>query len=284
MARATGYEAITLQRQGLVATITLNRPERLNAIDGRMGDDLRAAWSELDGDDDVRVIIVTGAGRGFCSGMDLVMGSEQAPAPDARTDYAKSVHLSAIHCSVWKPVLTAVNGVCAGGGLHFIADSDITICSDEASFLDPHVSVGQVSALEPIGLLRRVPFETVMRMALMGKGERLSAADALRWGLVSEVVEPGQLLARAAEIAEAIAANSPAAVMATKRAIWQSLDQGLHAGLANGWRILQEHYTHPDVQEGPRAFAERRQPRWASPSARRSLPEDEPQSAAGAER
>jgi enoyl-CoA hydratase/carnithine racemase len=275
MAQTVGFRSISLRVEDGIATLTLNRPERLNAIGASMGSELRAAWQQIRDDDDARVVIITGAGRGFCSGLDLADRADDAPAPDDRASYHDSVKLTALHCDVWKPVITAVNGVCAGGGLHFIADSDITICSEEATFLDPHVSVGQVSALEPIGLLRRIPFEAVMRMSLLGKAERLSAHEALRWGLVSEVVEAGELMARARELAEGVARNSPAAVMATKRAIWESLDHGLSDGLENGWRILQEHYVHPDVEEGPRAFAEKREPRWAKPSARRAGPPKE---------
>jgi len=263
------YATVLLAREDGIATLTLNRPDRLNAISPALRDDLVAAWRTVAEDEGTRVVIVTGAGRGFCSGLDLTERRSSTPAPDDRLDYGDAVKLTALHNDVWKPVVTAVNGVCAGGGLHFVADSDITICSEEASFLDPHVTVGQVSALEPIGLLRRVPFEVVMRMALMGREERLSAAEALRWGLVSEVVESTQLMPRARQIAEAIARNSPAAVMGTKRAIWESLELGLHQALENGWRRIQEHYAHPDIEEGPRAFAERREPRWASTAARR---------------
>lgn len=265
-------EAVTLRHEDGIAVLTLNRPDRLNAIDPTMGRDLVTAWGAVDSDDEVRVVIITGAGRGFCTGLDVTSRATDG-VPEER-DYASSVRLTAIHNGVWKPVITAVNGVCAGGGLHFVADSDITICSDTATFLDPHVTVGQVSALEPIGLLRRVPFELVMRMALVGRHERVSATDALRWGLVSEVTEPAELMARAREIAGMVARNSPAAVMATKRAIWESLDHGLGAGLQNGWNILQSHYAHPDVEEGPRAFAERREPRWAPASARRQRTAD----------
>lgn len=261
---------VLLDCQDGIATLTLNRPERLNAINSELSRELSAAWRTIDGDDSIRVVVVTGAGRGFCSGLDLGAAADHAPPPGSRTPYTEAVKLTALHHGVWKPVVTAVNGVCAGGGLHFVADSDITICAESASFLDPHVSVGQVSALEPIGLLRRVPFEVVMRMALLGQAERLNAREALRWGLVSEVVEDHELMPRARQLAEAIAANSPAAVMATKRAIWEGLEHGLTAALENGWRILQEHYDHPDVVEGPRAFAERRPPRWSPLSARRS--------------
>jgi enoyl-CoA hydratase/carnithine racemase len=263
------YETVLLHREGGIATLTLNRPDRLNAISSALRNDLVTAWRTVAEDEGIRVVILTGAGRGFCSGLDLTDRTGRTPGPDERIDYHDAVKLTGLHNDMWKPVVTAVNGVCAGGGLHFVADSDITICSEEATFLDPHVTVGQVSALEPIGLLRRVPFEVVMRMALMGREERLGAHEALRWGLVSEVVENTQLMPRARQIAEAVARNSPAALMGTKRAIWESLELGLHEALENGWRRIQDHYAHPDIEEGPRAFAERREPRWAGIDARR---------------
>jgi enoyl-CoA hydratase/carnithine racemase len=265
-----GFETLLLERDGPVGILTLNRPDRLNAIDTAMGRELPAAWKQLDDDDGVVVIVVTGAGRGFCTGLDVRERAAATPAPEQRGDLHAQVRLTAIHCGVWKPVITAVNGVCAGGGLHFVADSDVTLCAESATFLDPHVSVGQVSALEPIGLVRRVPFEVVMRMALLGRDERVDADAALRCGLVSEVVADDRLLERARDLATRIAHNSPAALMATKRAMWESLDRGLDEALENGWRILQDHYRHPDFEEGPRAFAEGRPPRWASPSANRS--------------
>src|SRR4029077_9996789 len=126
-------EAVTLRREDGIAVLTLNRPDRLNAIDPTMGRDLLTAWQMIDADDDVRVVIVTGAGRGFCTGLDV--GSRATDGVPEQRAYAPALRLTAIHNGVWKPVVTAVNGVCAGGGLHFIADSDITICSETATFL-----------------------------------------------------------------------------------------------------------------------------------------------------
>jgi enoyl-CoA hydratase/carnithine racemase len=128
---------------------------------------------------------------------------------------------------VRKPIITAVNGVCAGGGLHFVADSDMVIASTSASFLDTHVSVGQVSALETIGLARRAAFSAVARMALTGVHERVTAEDACRLGWVSEVVSPAELRPTAQRLGELIAGNDPESLVATKRALWQSLEVGL---------------------------------------------------------
>jgi enoyl-CoA hydratase/carnithine racemase len=121
--------------------------------------------------------------------------------------------------------VAAVNGVCAGAGLHFVADADIVIASSTSSFLDPHVSVGQVSAIETIGLARKSPMEAVTRMAFMGRHERITADRARELGILSEVVAPPSLLReRAQEIGETIARNSPAAMAATKKALWEALE------------------------------------------------------------
>ena len=174
---------------------------------------------------------------------------------------------TAWHLKVWKPVIAAVNGTCAGGGLHFVADADIVIASSNATFLDPHVSVGQVTAFEAIGLVDKLSFEPVMRMALAGRYERIDAARAYQLGMISEVVDPPeQLRARAQELAETIAKNSPAAMRATKRALWGALEMGLTDACKAGAQELVSMWGHPDQTEGPAAFSEKREPAFlASP-------------------
>jgi enoyl-CoA hydratase/carnithine racemase len=165
---------------------------------------------------------------------------------------------------VTKPVITAVNGICAGGGLHWVADADIVIAASDAQFFDPHVSVGQVVAVEAIGLLRKMPAEAVMRMALVGRWERMPAARALELGMISQVVDPPERLRDEAQaLAEKIARNSPAAMRATKRALWESFELGLTDACRAGAQHLVSMWGHPDQEEGPRAFAEKREPRWA---------------------
>jgi enoyl-CoA hydratase/carnithine racemase len=163
---------------------------------------------------------------------------------------------------MWKPVIVAVNGVCAGAGLHFVAEGDIVLAADHATFLDPHVSVGQVAAFEPILLARRMPLGAVTRMCLLGRAERIDAETAKSLGLVSEVVPGPSLQARALELAEALKGNSPAAMIGTKKAVWRSLEQGLSDAMAEGWKLITAHWSHPDATEGPRAFVEKRSPKW----------------------
>jgi enoyl-CoA hydratase len=155
--------------------------------------------------------------------------------------------------------------MCVGGGLHFVADADIVIAASDATFLDTHVSVGQVAAYELIGLARRMPFEAVLRMALVGRHERMSAARALALGMISQVVDPPERLREEAQaLAEKIARNSPAAMAATKRALWGALEQGLTDACRAGATELVSMWGHPDQVEGPSAFAEKREPQWAT--------------------
>ncbi|MFC5745676.1 enoyl-CoA hydratase/isomerase family protein [Actinomadura rugatobispora] len=229
-------ETLLVERHGPVGWLIFNRPRTGNAMDAAMMAALPRAWRELDADPAVRVIVVTGAGKAFQTGLDVVQLNRD---PDALREMSRrtkraDLQLTAWHLGVAKPVVTAVNGVCAGGGLHFVVDSDVVIASATASFLDPHVSVGQVSAFETIGLARRAAFSPVARMALMGAHERVTASEALRLGWVSEVVEPGDLRPAAQRLAERIAQNDPEAVAATKRALWRALETGL--GEARGTR------------------------------------------------
>jgi enoyl-CoA hydratase/carnithine racemase len=173
------------------------------------------------------------------------------------------VHFTAWHQRVWKPVITAVNGICAGGGFHWVADADIVIAASDAQFFDPHVSIGQVVAIEAIGLIRKMPVEAVMRMALVGRYERMAAERAYELGMISQIVDPPEQLREAAqELAERIARNSPAAMAATKRALWGALEHGLTDACRAGAAELVSMWGHPDQEEGPRAFAEKRDARW----------------------
>ena len=175
--------------------------------------------------------------------------------------------LLAWHQRVAKPVITAVNGICCGGGFHWIADADVVNAASDAVFFDPHVSIGQVVALEAIGLIRKMPVEPVMRMALVGRYERMTAARAYELGMISQVVDPpDRLRAEAQALAETIARNSPAAMAATKRALWGALETGLTDACRAGALELAALWGHPDQAEGPRAFAEHRPARWAEPA------------------
>jgi enoyl-CoA hydratase/carnithine racemase len=260
------FETILYEKKDRVATIWLNRPERLNAINGVMSRELSRAWTDVMDDPSVSVAIVTAAGeKSFCTGFDMVdaASTETADIGDEESRGSiDSIQLTALQNHCWKPVITAVNGMVTGGGLHFIADSDLIVAAEHATFFDNHVCVGLVSGLEPVGLIRRLGMEAVLRMSFLGGSERMSAERAYQLGLVSDVVPAEQLGARALELAERISRHSLAALMASKRAIWESLNRGLDDSVAHAWGIISEHSSHPDSREGPLAFAERRELAW----------------------
>ncbi len=264
------FECLTVERRGRVGWLINNRPERLNAMNALMRDEFAQAWVELDHDPEVRVIVHTGEGRAFQTGVDVAelatdgLGMERYREGLVDLD----LHFTAWHQKVTKPVITAVNGICAGGGFHWIADADIVIAASDATFFDPHVSIGQVTAIEVIGLIRKMPVEAVMRMALVGRHERIDARRAYELGMISQIVDPpDQLRAAAQELAEKIAQNSPAAMAATKRALWGALELGLTDACKAGAEELVSMWGHPDQEEGPLAFTEKREARWAAPGA-----------------
>jgi enoyl-CoA hydratase/carnithine racemase len=198
-------------------------------MDATMLAELERAWQDLDADDDVRVIVNTGAGSAFQTGLDVVQLSREPEAlrEQSRRTKRAELRLTAWHNGVWKPVIAAVNGVCAGGGLHFVADADVVIAASGATFVDPHVSVGQVTAFEAIALARKSPMEPITRMALVGRHERVSAARARQLGILSQVVDPPEELAAVAQaLGETIARHDPDQLRATKRALWGALEQG----------------------------------------------------------
>lgn len=216
-----------------VATITLNRPDALNSFTQTMCEEFEELWRRIRLDDDVHAVVLRAAGdRAFSTGIDVKQGIPRPANPWSQDD--PGARLGPRANRVWKPVVCAVQGMAAGGAFYWINECDIVICSEEATFFDPHVSYGMVAALEPIGLTRRIALGEVLRIALMGLEERVTAERALQIGLVSEITTREELWSRAHELAAAIARNPPLAVQGTVRAIWESLDEGRTAALARG--------------------------------------------------
>jgi enoyl-CoA hydratase len=222
----TAYERLRVERVGPVGWLVFDRPEVGNAMDARMMQELELAWRELDADDGVRVIVNTGEGDAFQTGLDVAQlaRDREALAEQSRRTKRFELRFTAWHNDVWKPVIAAVNGVCAGGGLHFVADADVVIVSADATFVDPHVSVGQATVYETIALAKKSPMESVLRMAFVGRYERLTARRAYDLGICSQVVEPGALRDAAQELGELIARHEPEQLAATKRALWGALE------------------------------------------------------------
>ncbi|BBZ36215.1 enoyl-CoA hydratase/isomerase family protein [Mycolicibacterium confluentis] len=242
--------AIEFEVSENVATITLNRPDALNAISGEMAHELSWAWQTVRDTDDIHVAVLRAAGdRAFCTGVDVKGDGSWFFRSNVWNTFDPGTVVSPkITHRCWKPVVTAVNGLAAGGAQYLINESDIVICADDAAFFDPHANASIVSALEPIGMLHRgVPLGEVLRWALMGTEERITADTALRIGLVSEVVPREQLWARAHDIAASIAARSPQAIQGTIRAIWESLDMTRSTALQNG--MAYTHIGNPPLAE-----------------------------------
>ncbi|MGW6117893.1 enoyl-CoA hydratase/isomerase family protein [Nocardia sp. NPDC055165] len=262
------FDTIGYEVDGHTATITLNRPDALNALSPHMITELRAAYEEAENDDKIWLLIVTGNGRAFCTGADVkaIPGDgkvlnerpylstyEQWEAPQEGTPPFRTMT---------KPILVAINGICCGAGLDWVTTGDIVIASDRATFFDPHVSIGLVAGREVVRLARVLPRSVALRMAMMGKHERMSAQRAYELGMVTEVVEHDRLLERAKEIGEILNSNAPLAVRGTRLAIVKGLDVPLHEAemLAESFR---ERVTRTeDALEGPRAFVDKRTPDW----------------------
>ncbi len=229
------FETILLEvdETDRVATITLNRPGRLNAFNRTMCEEMARAWRMVKLDDSVNAVVLRAAGdRAFSAGLDVKTPYGQPENIWNHEDPGEA--LSPKWQKMWKPVVCAVRGMCTAGGFYFINESDVVICSEDATFFDSHVSAGLVCALEPIGLMRRIGLGETLRIALMGNDERVGADTALRIGLVSEVVPAEQLWDRAHEIAATIAAKPPTATQGTVKAIWESLDKPYRAAMEQG--------------------------------------------------
>ena len=208
-----------------VATVSLNRPERMNSFTEQMADELAAAWTRVRDDDDIHVAVLQANGdRAFCTGIDVSEGTWWTHKTIFNQGDPGELLGPKAHRG-WKPVIAALHGIVAGGAMYFVNECDFAICSETATFFDPHANAGIVSALEPMGMLALgVPYGEVMRWALLGSEERMTAQTALRIGLVTEVVPDDQLRTRAGELAGEIAARRPAGVQGTVRAMWEARD------------------------------------------------------------
>ena len=235
------YETILFEQgEDKVATITINRPEALNSFTRKMCEEFREVWDRIRVDPTINAVVLRASpGRAFCPGVDVRNGGNVMMFEDIFAQVDPGEYLGPKQNKLWKPVVTAVHGMCAGGGFYWLNESDIIICSEDAQFFDPHVTYGMVAALEPIGLTRRVPLQEVLRMTLLGNDERIGAETALRISLVTEVTPLDRLWARAHELAAKIAAKPSAATQGSVRAIWESLDVGRNIALQMGLKYCQ---------------------------------------------
>jgi enoyl-CoA hydratase/carnithine racemase len=258
-------EHLIVERDGPVVTVTMNRPEARNAFGPEMLVRMADAWDLIDGDDGVRVAILTGAGGHFCAGSDLkaMASSFAGDAWLERLRKEPDLHWKSLLRSyrLKKPLIAAVEGFAVAGGTELVQATDIRVAAEGAKLGITEARWG----LFPLGgstvrLCRQIPYTQAMEMLLTGK--RITAAEALAMGLVGRVVPDGQALAVARQIAGEVAANGPLAVQAIKRSVLETEGlpekEALAKELEIGWPIL----ATEDAKEGPRAFAEKRKPEF----------------------
>ena len=259
------FETIRVDISDHVCRVTLDRPEVLNAFNDRMRQEIRSTWRALRRMDEVRVVVVTGAGeRAFCVGVDR---SDALVALEDAGDKLYGTSNNYMYddpgddigpkaCDLWKPVIAAVNGICCAGAFYLVAESDIIVAAENATFFDSHVTYGMAAVYEPMKLVQRMPLGEVLRLALVGNHERMTAQTAQRIGLVSEVVPLDELQNASDRLAEIVASQPPEAVQGTLRAIWAASDMGRLDALAMAPSILTTGTSVEAMAEGQATFSE----------------------------
>ena len=222
-----GYETLAVERRGRVGWLLFDRPAARNAMNVVMRQELPRAWRQLDADPDVRVVVCSGTGGTFSSGVDLVDLADPERAALFRRDVEEPelASFTARDAGVRKPVIAAVNGLCVGGAFMWVVDADIAIAASDAEFVDPHTSIGQTVGRGTLGMVPHAGFAEVMRLSLVGRHARMSAAHAHRVGVVTQVVDPPDRLHDAAqELADLIARNDAEALASTKDVVRRALE------------------------------------------------------------
>lgn len=251
---------VEFTKEDHVATITLNRPDAMNSLDPESVTRLAEIWAEVIKDDDIRVSVLTGAGeKSFCTGTDM----KKTPPPDEcmASIWLREGQPIVPHMKMWKPLICAINGYAVGGGLEMALACDLRIASSNAKFGLTEVKVASLAGLNGTQCMpRAIPQAVAMKMLLTG--EMIDAKEAHRVGLISDVVEPGELMGFAKKLALKIAGNAPLSVKAAKQAVIMGLEMPLEHGIAFShllWGALRD---TEDRKEGFAAFAEKRAPQW----------------------
>jgi len=277
-AAIASFETLGYEERDRVAWVTLQRPEQLNAFDRKMQEELHLLWRILRAREEVGAVVLTGSGeRAFCTGFDR---KEAKAGPDDAESFREQhgfVGSTRLHFNdpgtklgpkssdLWKPVIVAVNGIACGGAFYMLGEADFIIAADHATFFDPHVTLGRPAAYEPVHMLPIMPFGDVMRMALMGSHERITAQTAREMGMVSEVVPMAELHDAAHWCASRIAAAPSAAVEATVRALWAARSMGSRQAIEMGFAFVGLGTTEElmaQSREGQPDFATKSRVEW----------------------
>ena len=258
------FSAIILDIQGPVATIRLNRPDRLNAIGGPMRDELLAALGRSSGDRSVRVVILTGEGRGFSAGGDINHLKElkdRKAEDEFRTILTTGQAINRYMRSMAKPVIAAVNGPCAGAGFSLALGCDIRIASDHATFGPVFARIGLHPDWGGSWLLPRL-VGSARACEMIFTGEMFCALEAERTGVVNRVVPHDELMGYVTDLAGKIASNSPAVIKLAKESIYRSLTTTLDEAFIRENEVQSECFHSEDFSEGLAAFLEKRKPKF----------------------
>ena len=270
------FETITYEEgDDGVAVVTLNRPEVHNAFNSLMQRELHTLWRDLRRHDDVRCIVLTGAGdKAFCTGIDRMeqMGGERDDTSDADIVGSGGVtpfmfndpgdNIGPKSNDLWKPVIAAVNGMACGGAFYMLGEVEFIVAAEHASFFDPHVTYGMTAAFEPIHMAGITPFPEIMRLSLLGNYERMSARRAYEVGMVSEVVPGAQLLTRARELAAIIASQPRLAIEGTVRAIWSTRSMPQREAVRLGYAYVAMGTNQNSIAEGQKLFSSGKRVEW----------------------
>src|SRR5438552_1565917 len=236
--------------------------------------ELHTLWRALRRHDDVRCIVLTGAGeKAFCTGIDRMeqMGGERDDTTDPDVVGSGSTpfmfndpgdNIGPKSCDLWKPVIAAVNGMACGGAFYMLGECEFLIAAEHASFFDPHVTYGMTAAFEPIHMLQKMPFGEIMRLSLLGNHERMSAKRAYEIGLVSQVVPAGGLHDAAAWAAGVIASQPPLAVQGTVRAIWTGLELSRSQAVGLAYALVGLGSDQESLRQGQELFSSGKRIEW----------------------
>ncbi len=280
MSAIPAFETLDYREDDGVAWVTLDRPEVYNAFNATMQRELRTLWRALRRRDEVRCIVLTGAGdKAFCTGIDRNEALGDTSGDATVGEDGESVHVGAGEtpfmfddpgedlgpktCDLWKPVIAAVNGMACGGAFYLLGEVDVIIATEAATFFDPHVTYGMAAAFEPLQMTGRLPFGELARMTLLGASERMSAQRAHQVGLVSELAtDVDDLRERAGWVARQISDAPALAVQGSLRALWAGRDMGRGQALALGYAFVGLGNSPQALAEGQERFASGARLEW----------------------
>jgi enoyl-CoA hydratase/carnithine racemase len=257
-----------------VAVVTLNRPEVHNAFNSQMQREVKSLWRALRRHDDVRCIVLTGAGeKAFCTGIDRMeqMGGEHDETTDRDVVGSGSTpfmfndpgdNLGPKSCDLWKPVIAAVNGMACGGAFYMLGEVEFIVAAEHATFFDPHVTYGMTASFEPIHMSGITPFTEIMRLSLLGNYERMSARRAFQIGMVSEVVPGTEVVSRSRELAAIIASQPKLAVEGTVRALWSTREMPQREAVRLGYAYVAMGTNQDSIAEGQKLFSSGKRVEW----------------------